>query len=123
MKLNDEYDVIINDIDNNMNGITRIDNLVVFVPCALKDEKVIKEVHFDVVPEQIIIDNNNKIAYVSAGSNSSIYILNLETMTLKKQLKMFTTLKICAWIWKNVDHFVKSSEFENYLSIIKRKKL
>ena len=30
MKLNDEYDVIINDIDNNMNGITRIDNLVVF---------------------------------------------------------------------------------------------
>ena len=40
MKLNDEYDVIINDIDNNMNGITRIDNLVVFVPCALKDEKV-----------------------------------------------------------------------------------
>lgn len=40
MKLNDEYDVIINDIDNNMNGITRIDNLVVFVPCALKDEEV-----------------------------------------------------------------------------------
>ena len=55
---------------------------------SLKDEKDIKEVHFEVVQELIIIDNNNKIAYVSAASNSSIYILNLETMTLKKQLKI-----------------------------------
>lgn len=40
MKLNEEYNVIINDIDNNMNGITRIDNFVIFVPYALKDEEV-----------------------------------------------------------------------------------
>lgn len=55
---------------------------------SLKDEKVIKEVHFEICPEQIIIDNNNKIAYISSGSNSSIYIFSLETMTLKKQLKI-----------------------------------
>ena len=55
---------------------------------SMMDEKVIKQVHFDVCPEQIVIDNDNKIAYISAGSNSSIYVLSLETMTLKKQLKI-----------------------------------
>ena len=85
-----EQDGIINDM-KCYNGefllVTYFDSKTLNV-ISLKDEKVIKEVHFDVVPEQIIIDNNNKIAYVSAGSNSSIYILNLETMTLKKQLKI-----------------------------------
>lgn len=80
-----EQDGIINDM-KCYNGefllVTYFDSKTLNV-ISLKDEKVIKEVHFDVVPEQIIIDNNNKIAYVSAGSNSSIYILNLETMTLK----------------------------------------
>lgn len=41
MKLNEEYNVIIDNVDNNMNGITRVNNFVVFVPCALKDEEVI----------------------------------------------------------------------------------
>lgn len=40
MKINDTYKVIINDEDDIGNGITRIDNFVVFVPYALKDEKV-----------------------------------------------------------------------------------
>ena len=52
------------------------------------DEKVIKQVNFETIPEQIIIDNNKKIAYITSGSNSSIYIFSLETMTLKKQLKI-----------------------------------
>jgi DNA-binding beta-propeller fold protein YncE len=55
---------------------------------SLMDEKVIKQINFDVNPEQIIIDNNNKIAYITSSSNSSVYILSLETMTLKKQLKI-----------------------------------
>ena len=40
MKVNDTYEVIINDEDDIGNGITRIDNFVVFVPYALKDEKI-----------------------------------------------------------------------------------
>lgn len=40
MKINDIYEVIINDEDDIGNGITRIDNFVVFVPYALKDEKI-----------------------------------------------------------------------------------
>lgn len=55
---------------------------------SLKDDKVIKQVNFEICPEQIIIDNTNKIAYISSGANSSIYIFSLETMTLKKQLKI-----------------------------------
>ena len=55
---------------------------------SLMDEKVIKQVNFETVPEQIIIDNKNKIAYISSGADSSIYIFSLESMTLKKQLKI-----------------------------------
>ena len=44
---------------------------------SLMDEKVIKQVNFETTPEQIIIDNNNKIAYITSGSNSSIYIFSL----------------------------------------------
>ena len=40
MKINDIYEVTINDEDDVGNGITRIDNFVVFVPYALKDEKI-----------------------------------------------------------------------------------
>ena len=40
MKINDIYEVIINDEDDIGNGITRIDNFVIFVPYALKNEKV-----------------------------------------------------------------------------------
>lgn len=55
---------------------------------SLMDEKVIKQVNFETVPEQIIIDNKNKIAYISSGADSSVYIFSLESMTLKKQLKI-----------------------------------
>lgn len=55
---------------------------------SLMDEKVIKQVNFESVPEQIIIDSKNKIAYITSGSDSSVYIFSLETMTLKKQLKI-----------------------------------
>ncbi len=40
ININDEYNVIINDIDNNGNGITRINNFVIFVPYALLNEKI-----------------------------------------------------------------------------------
>ena len=40
MKINEIYEVTINDEDDVGNGITRIDNFVVFVPYALKDEKI-----------------------------------------------------------------------------------
>lgn len=40
MKINDIYEVTINDEDHIGNGITRIDNFVVFVPYALKNEKI-----------------------------------------------------------------------------------
>ena len=55
---------------------------------SLMDEKIIKQVKFDVVPEQILIDKDKKIAYITSGANSSVYVFSLETMTLKKQLKI-----------------------------------
>lgn len=85
-----EQDNIINDI-KSYNGefllVTYFDSKTMNI-ISLMDEKVIKEVHFEVCPEQIIIDNDKKTAYISSGSNSSIYVFSLETMTLKKQLKI-----------------------------------
>ena len=81
---------IINDMkcyDGKYLLVTYFDSKILNV-ISLMDEKVIKQVNLELVPEQIIIDNNNKIAYISSGSGSSIYILSLETMTLKRQLKI-----------------------------------
>ncbi len=83
-------DAIINDI-KSYNGefllVTYFDSKTMNI-ISLMDEKVIKQIPFDVCPEQILIDNNHKLAYISSGSNSSIYVFSLETMTLKRQLKV-----------------------------------
>ena len=38
MKINDIYEVKIDNVDNNGNGVCRIDNVVTFVSNGLKDE-------------------------------------------------------------------------------------
>ncbi len=85
-----EQNFIINDmkgVDGKFLLVTYFDSNTMSI-ISLMDEKVIKNVRFDSTPEQIIIDNNNKIAYISSGDASSIYVFSLETMTLKKQLKI-----------------------------------
>lgn len=83
-------DAIINDI-KSYNGqfllVTYFDSKTMNI-ISLMDEKVIKQVPFEICPEQILIDNDKKLAYISSGSNSSIYVFSLETMTLKRQLKV-----------------------------------
>ncbi len=55
---------------------------------SLTDDKVIKEIHFKTQPEEILIDQKNKLAYISSGEDASLYVVSLETMTLKKQLRL-----------------------------------
>ncbi len=55
---------------------------------SLADEKVIKEISFKTQPEEIIIDKKNKIAYISSGEDASMYVISLETMTIKKQIRL-----------------------------------
>lgn len=55
---------------------------------SLADEEVIKEILFTSRPDEILIDNAKNIAYVSCPEDSSIYIVNLDTMTLSKQIKI-----------------------------------
>jgi len=85
-----EQKFVINDL-KAYNGeflfVTYFDSKIMNI-ISLMDEKVIKEVNFEICPEQIIIDNDKKLAYISSGANSSIYVFSLETMTLKKQLKI-----------------------------------
>jgi len=55
---------------------------------SLADEQIIKQIKLPVQPDEILIDTPRKIAYIAAPQNTSIYVLSLETMTLKKQLKL-----------------------------------
>lgn len=55
---------------------------------SLADEKVIKEIDFKTQPEEIVIDEKNKLAYISSGEDASMYVVDLNTMTIKKQLKL-----------------------------------
>lgn len=55
---------------------------------SLQDDKVIKEIDFKTQPEEIIIDNNNKLAYITSGEGSCIYVISLETMTVKRQIRI-----------------------------------
>ena len=40
MKINDIYEVTIDSVDINGNGVTRINNIVTFIPNALENEKI-----------------------------------------------------------------------------------
>ena len=55
---------------------------------SLADEDIIKQIHLATKPDEILIDNEKKIAYVSSAEGSSIYVVNLESMTLSKQIKI-----------------------------------
>lgn len=55
---------------------------------SLADEQIIKQLKLPTQPDEIIIDAPRKIAYIAAPKSASIYVVNLNTMTLKKQLKL-----------------------------------
>lgn len=55
---------------------------------SLVDDQVIKRIEFSSQPDEIIIDRTNNIAYVSSPLAHSIFVVNLETMTLSKQIKV-----------------------------------
>ncbi len=55
---------------------------------SLADDQIIKQIYIKTQPDEIIIDTAKNIAYVSSAEDSSIYIVNLETMTLSKQIKI-----------------------------------
>ena len=57
---------------------------------SLADDQIIKQIYTKTQPDEIIIDKTKNIAYVSSASaeDSSIYIVNLSTMTLSKQIKI-----------------------------------
>lgn len=85
-----EQQHVINDMksfNNEFLLVTYFDSKIMNI-ISLMDEKVIKEINFEVCPEQIIIDKNKNVAYITASSNSSVYVFSLETMTLKRQLKI-----------------------------------
>lgn len=55
---------------------------------SLADEKVIKQIDLTTPAEKIVIDKISNKAYVSSSDASSIYIIDLNTMTLKQKVKV-----------------------------------
>lgn len=61
-------------------------NLVTVI--SLCDERVIKQIDLTVPAEEIAIDKFKNRAYVSSGDDSSIFIIDLNTMELKQKIKV-----------------------------------
>jgi len=55
---------------------------------SLADERVIKQLDLTTPAEEIVVDKFKNKAYVSSGDASSIYIIDLNTMTLKQKIKV-----------------------------------
>lgn len=55
---------------------------------ALADDQIIKQLDTKTQPDEILIDNEKKIAYISSSTASTIYVVNLETMNLFKKIKI-----------------------------------
>lgn len=81
-------------VPNDMKGynnqyllITSFDSNIMNV-ISLQEEDVVKQFHFETQPDEILIDKNKNIAYVSSAEGSSIYVINLDSMTFSKQIKI-----------------------------------
>lgn len=55
---------------------------------SLADDRIIKQLDLTTPAEEIIVDKYKNRAYVSSGTDSSIYIIDLATMTLKQKIKV-----------------------------------
>lgn len=55
---------------------------------SLADERVIKQIDLTTPAEEIVVDKFTNRAYVSSSEDSSIYIIDLSTMTLKQKIKV-----------------------------------
>ena len=73
--------------DNKFLLVTSYDKPSIDV-ISLADDQIIKQIYIKTQPDEIVIDKNKKIAYVSSAEDSSIYMVNLETMTLFRQIKI-----------------------------------
>jgi len=55
---------------------------------SLADERVIKQIDLTTPAEEIVFDKFTNTAYVSSSVASSIYVIDLNTMTLKQKIKV-----------------------------------
>ncbi|MBP3925151.1 hypothetical protein J6E39_07920 [bacterium] len=73
--------------DNNFLLVTSYDKKSMDI-ISLADDDIIKQIFFKTQPDEIVIDYKKSLAYVSSSEDSSIYVINLKTMTLLRQLKI-----------------------------------
>lgn len=55
---------------------------------SLADEKIIKQIDLTTEAGEIVIDKISKKAYVASPEDSSIYVIDVPTMTLKQKIKI-----------------------------------
>ena len=55
---------------------------------SLADERVIKQIDLTTQAEEIVVDKLTNTAYVSSSAASSIYVIDINTMTLKQKIKV-----------------------------------
>ena len=54
----------------------------------LKDENIIAKISIDDIPSDGVIDKRNNLAYITASKGQAIYLIDLNSMSLKKVIKL-----------------------------------
>lgn len=55
---------------------------------SVADSRFIKQINLGSFPEEIVLDNEHNIAYVTSPKASMIYVVDLETMSLSKKIRI-----------------------------------
>ena len=55
---------------------------------SVADSRFIKQINLDTFPEEILIDENNDKAYITSPKASTIYVIDLKTMTLIQKIRV-----------------------------------
>jgi hypothetical protein len=73
--------------DNKFLIVTSYDSTLVNV-ISIADDRIIKQIDLTTQGGDILIDSDNKKAYVASPNASAIYVLDLESMTLSQRIKI-----------------------------------
>lgn len=55
---------------------------------SVADSRYIKQINLSSFPEEIVIDKNNNKAYITSPSTSTIFVIDLKTMSLSQKIKV-----------------------------------
>lgn len=74
-------------LDNKFLLVTSYDSTLVNI-ISIADDRIIKQIDLTTQGGEILMDNFNKKAYIASPNASTIYVIDIDTMTLSQRIKI-----------------------------------